>query len=254
MRVILTNIMKGGQNMTTNQINYWTLQESKRANQARERETNRANLANEEIKREQNRIAESYNVGFLSNQRSTIDETSRANQAKEKELNRHQLVTEAQTDTSNAIQRQKLGIDQQNADTNRFNSRISAWNAATNANSLLETNRANLASEQIRQQTLEEQSRHNIQLESIDRLNSLLGHTDKSTTNDINSRNADTSEFNAQTNRKEQEETRRSNLVREYLDSLRLQHNINIDTANTMQNYLRGLRPSRITVKKGGTK
>lgn len=69
--------MKGG-SMTANQINYWKLQEEKRANAARELETHRANLATER-------------------------ENKRSNRAREYETNRANLAQEALKKESNVI-------------------------------------------------------------------------------------------------------------------------------------------------------
>lgn len=62
--------------MTGNQIAYWNLQESKRANQAKEQETLRSNLAKEQLGSE------------------TLSETKRSNIAKETETNRSNLINE----------------------------------------------------------------------------------------------------------------------------------------------------------------
>lgn len=62
--------------MTQNQIAYWNLQETKRSNAAREQETNRSNLMQEQLK-----------LGSL-------EETQRSNRAKETETNRANLVNE----------------------------------------------------------------------------------------------------------------------------------------------------------------
>ena len=62
--------------MTANQINYWNLQETKRANQARETEAQRHNVKTEE-----------YSAGNLL-------ETVRHNQAGEQETARHNVQTE----------------------------------------------------------------------------------------------------------------------------------------------------------------
>lgn len=82
--------------MTANQIAYWSLDETKRANLAREAETNRANLARETETHRANVASEGIDISKLA-------ETSRHNKASESidlgqlgETKRHNKVAESQ--------------------------------------------------------------------------------------------------------------------------------------------------------------
>lgn len=78
--------------MTYNQIAYWTLQENKRANRAREEEAKRSNQAQEAEAIRSNQAREwETNRSNLAKE----SETRRANRAYERETNRHNQVAEA---------------------------------------------------------------------------------------------------------------------------------------------------------------
>lgn len=86
--------------MTKNQIDYQNYVETRRTNLARETETSRANLTNEELKRRE------------------LSENSRHNLSVEGEAKRHNLTTEAETNRSNTaneyLKRQQNAIQSQN--------------------------------------------------------------------------------------------------------------------------------------------
>lgn len=231
--------------MTSNQIAYWTLEETKRANLAKERENNRTNLANEEIKRQSNQITQSLGYGNLA-------ETRRANQAKETELNRHQVRTENQKDVDQAIESAKTAILQQNADTNSYNALINAKNAATNAGMLAETQRTNYANEQIKQQNVEELARHNKKDEDIRRFVNATGYATSANQANASLANASANQQNADTRVAEYQETRRKNLVDQYLRSLSLQHEIENDEAKLKQGYVQNMKPN-VGLRIGGS-
>lgn len=82
--------------MTKNQIEYWNLQENKRANLARELETNRANRAREGID-------SSYYQGQLQLRSQELGETRRSNLSREAELYRSNVAREMETHRSNVV-------------------------------------------------------------------------------------------------------------------------------------------------------
>lgn len=123
--------------MTANQINYWNLQETRRANRARETETQRHNVKSEE-----------YNTGNLL-------ETSRHNMATENESVRHNrqsenvaFITASEVARHNkateAIDSSKVQVQQGQLDeTVRHNREQDSWLGYTNL-----TNRMNAEANQ----------------------------------------------------------------------------------------------------------
>lgn len=131
--------------MTRNQIDYWSLQETKRHNSstegesqrhnvATEQETNRHNVVGERETERSNRAREGIDLGKLN-------ESVRHNQATEKETNRHNVATE--------------GID---------------------LGKLQETSRHNRSTESLGYANLGETSRHNQASEAIGMSNVNLGY------------------------------------------------------------------------------
>lgn len=183
--------------MTTNQIQYWNLQEQKRHNLATESQTDRnltenerSHRANESLVLMQNLESARHNLaGELETNRHNVayeQETQRHNVAVEDfnnrsliEVNRHNIATEG---IENA--RVSLGYAQL-AETTRHNK--ASENIAIQQN--VETHRSNVANEQIRSQSNQvsfqnlsenirhnmvqenEVNRHNLVNESIDRSN-----------------------------------------------------------------------------------
>lgn len=86
--------------MTRNQIAYWELQESKRANLAKEAELNRSNLAKEEETKRSNLAKETEKVRSNRAEETLrhtgLVETARANKAKETETHRSNVAREEQ--------------------------------------------------------------------------------------------------------------------------------------------------------------
>lgn len=112
--------------MTQNQINYQSLLENTRANKAREGETNRANLAQEELKRRELIEANRHNlVSEGETHRSNVareSEANRSNLAKELETNRHNLATENISAVQAVTGQQQVGLGySQLAETSRAN-------------------------------------------------------------------------------------------------------------------------------------
>lgn len=137
-------------NMTSNQIRYWELQESKRANREREQETRRSNRVNE-------RLTRAYQEGTLDLRAKELAETTRAHQATEainlasqQELARHNVVYEKETARHNLATESLTGVQLDIAKAN-----------------LSETVRSHKASEAISRANLSELRRHNVAQEGI---------------------------------------------------------------------------------------
>lgn len=183
--------------MTTNQIQYWSLQEQKRHNLATERQTDRnlaenerSHMANESLVLMQNLETARHNLaGEL--------EMNRHNVAYENETQRHNLANEDYNNrllieqTRHNVESEKIGFANvslgyaQLAESTRHNK--ASENIATQQN--IETRRSNIANEQIRSQANQvsfqslsenirhnmaqenETNRHNLVNESIDRSN-----------------------------------------------------------------------------------
>lgn len=86
---------------TVNAINYLKLQEDRRSNLAREAETNRSNLANEQLGRDTLRETGRHNVETESLGRDQLAETNRANVAREIETKRANLAKERENERHN---------------------------------------------------------------------------------------------------------------------------------------------------------
>lgn len=185
----ITNLT-GGDKITRNQIEYYKLLETRRANQAQERLT-------------QIRDFNANRLGL-----ATLDETSRSHRASEAistEANRLQSIdvqtrqlSQQETARSN-LAREQL-TREQNIEARRSNLAREALTAQANA----ETYRSNRASERIRseqnlltKQANEEARRSNLSRESIQRQQTQI------------------SAYQAETGRLSLAETQRSNLVRE---------------------------------------
>lgn len=195
--------------MTTNLINYWNLQEQKRANLAREKELNRHQLADEEIRRNANQINLALGQGNLS-------ELTRANKVKETETQRSNKASEAIREYQNTIAGKKLGIESMQARASLQSSQAALTNAATQQANLQELMRSNLANERIKADTLSETSRHNVRSEDLTNFKQI---------SDRNVENAKLSESKRHAQVTEGE-TRRKNLVDQYLRSLELRNEV----------------------------
>lgn len=114
--------------MTHNQINYWNLQESKRHNVVTETETNRHNVATENI-----------DLGRLQ-------ETTRHNLATEGETNRHNVRTEGQTDVNLGLQQGTLSEVQRH---NLASEQLGYGNLNLGYGQLTEQQRHNVSTESI---------------------------------------------------------------------------------------------------------
>lgn len=133
----------GGDCMTNNQIAYWQLLETQRANRTREQETNRSNVAQEGLRRQE--IAETGRHNYATEQLSLQDLTEKA---------RSNRANESIKAQSNAIESGKLSEThrtnvaneslkaQANFIANR-NATANLQNAATNSRGQQETARNN---------------------------------------------------------------------------------------------------------------
>lgn len=155
-----SNIQKGGL-MTSNQIAYWNLQESKRHNVMSENETQRHNVVTENETGRHNWVTEQISISNLNesvrHNKATEYETNRHNVATEQlgsrtqtEVERHNRVTEAQGDRDLNIREGTL------AESVRHNK----VNEAYNLSNLQETTRHNVSTEK-------ENVRHNTSTESL---------------------------------------------------------------------------------------
>lgn len=136
--------------MTSNQLRYWELQESKRVNRAKERETRRANKASE-------RLTQHYQQGTLDLRAQELYESARSHQVGEsinlasmQENARHNLAYEHE------LQRHNTATEQ-----------LSSKQLDISAASLAETIRSHKAGESISWGNLSEMQRHNQAQESI---------------------------------------------------------------------------------------
>lgn len=215
--------------MTTNQIAYWTLKETNRANRAKEAENRRHNEVDEEIRRTTN-----ANTLYLGNRNA--DEQYRNNTVVSLENQRSHMANEQIAALNAKTQQQHLAIDAQNADTNARNAATNAMNAATNAGQLVELNRSNLVNEQIKQQQYEELVRNDKAKEDISRFGAVTGYS-------LGSKDSSTRRFSQEEAVRHdvttENETKRKNLIDQQLEAAGLMHRINNDTARTQNEFLK---------------
>lgn len=136
--------------MTSNQIRYWELQEMKRANRAKERETRRANRAGERLTRD-------YQQGTLDLRAQELAETIRRNLAGES-IN---LETLAENKRHNVVYENEI------ARHNKATEGLTSKQLNIEQGKLAETIRSHKASESISLQNLAETRRHNVAQEGI---------------------------------------------------------------------------------------
>lgn len=216
--------------MTSNQIAYWTLEETKRANLAKEKELNRHQVADEKIRDKTNRITE--NLGQLN-----YSESVRSHTTDESERNRANLAKEALTAESNAINYGNLQSRIYEAGSGRIQAQAAASNAATRAGELVESNRTNLANENLKQQQIDELSRHNFREENLTQFRDIRS---TSTANTNATTNRGQLEEQSLHNRLTEAETKRNNLTNQYLESLRQQFNIENESSKRRIEILNG--------------
>lgn len=120
------------------------LQESKRHNYVTETELNRANLAKEgEESRRTALTAANLQESIRANKAResqnylVINETNRANLAREREANRSNLAQEAIAAHNASINERNAAANIMNANTNAANADTNAYNATVNANKML---------------------------------------------------------------------------------------------------------------------
>lgn len=139
--------------MTSNQIRYWELQETKRANRAKERETKRANRVNEALTRE-------YQQGTLDLRGQELAETIRRNLAGES----------ISLQTLGENQRHNLAYEQESARHNMATENLTAKQLNIEQGKLAEMIRSHRATESIAWGNLSETRRHNQTQERISNL------------------------------------------------------------------------------------
>lgn len=247
--------------MTRNQIYYWQNVETKRSNQAREAETHRNNAA---IEAETNR----HNLAMELLTKNQYDELARHNLATETEQNRTNVANEQIKTVANDIGYGNLAVKQYEAKTGRLNVAVNQQNADTNAFLASETQRHNIASEDINllnlaqtrdleQQRIDntyrsigEQRRHNMEQESIDK--ERVANQAKEIANE-NARIIEQSRSNLA----REQETQRHNQALEFgqnyknlTGGTRDLMNIGNDSLNALSNVLRSVNP--LSLIKGG--
>ncbi len=169
--------------MTSNAVQYWRNVETKRNNIANLAEMTRHNLETERLTGQANENTKFSNVEnqrhnlaterFAQSQLSAnIGETRRHNIAQERETTRHNILSES-NDSVKALASMRsadaANVSAQsnriNAATNRMNYAVNLQNAASNqknATSNLMNAYSNQTATQIKQQTANEQARHNL--------------------------------------------------------------------------------------------
>lgn len=234
--------------MTTNQISFWTLKETERANRARESENRRTNLANETIKSRSNDINFALGTRNADISEGQLREATRANLEKERENRQSHRTSEGLQHAANLLTARKISVDLMNADTNRMNAFTNAQNAATNAGMLAETNRTNLASEQLKSDALEETKRSNIANENIKRFSNATNAAQGF--QDVTTRSMSQAE-QARHNVAVELETKRNNLYDQALEAARLQNDITNNSARTVNEFLNTSNNALRTMKGG---
>ena len=162
--------------MTRNQLEYRAQNEAKRANLTREQETQRANMAGEEIQRTKG--LRDYMVSL-----SNLREAERSNRAREAENLRSNLAREAETHRYNVeylgeskrhslatenIARMNVALGySQLAEQSRHNVQQEVELKRSNIAKEAETHRANLRGEELLEARQAESKRHNVAEESL---------------------------------------------------------------------------------------
>lgn len=227
--------------MTQNQIAYHNLKETQRSNLEKERETRQHNRAQEEIGREGNRLTEKRDNQTYMYNMGNLEESTRSHKVAEAENERSHRANENLTSFSNATARMHLSIDQQNADSNTRNASTNAWNAAINEFAAKEKKRDNLINESIAARNLQETERSHKENENIQRFANVTNYATKA------QGNVNTANYNDAVNQhyvRQDAEQKRKDLVDEYIDSLRLQHDVENDTAKLQQGYIVNMKPN----------
>lgn len=147
--------------MTTNQINYWSLQERRRSALVTEAETERHNRAVEEVSRGELEEKSRSNLEQERIRWGELAETTRHNSQVESESHRHNVAQER-------YNAQSLG------ETVRHNT----MTERQAANELAEHSRHNLADEQIRTSQVTETNRHNVATEDETRRHNIVNEVE----------------------------------------------------------------------------
>lgn len=236
------NIQKGG-SMTKNQIDYWNLVETERANKARENENYRSNRAKEELQRQQNSNTLAIGMGNLG-------ELNRSNLARELENNRSNMTREQIAQYEAALKALELPVKQQQADASMMQARVALGNLA-------EVQRSNRANEAIKWSNLDEVIRDNTvnqeERERSNRRNEEIQNfkvvSDRGQSYDRNTIATAQQTESARHNQAMENETKRNNLINQQLEAAGLMQKIQHETAqdqnalmNTMMQPMRFLK------------
>lgn len=168
--------------MTKNQLEFWSLQETKRNNervwrenarhnQAAERETNRSNLAREDQQRRELVETNRSNLERESQNRRSLAEQRRHSLAVEIESQRSNLATEANNrfanNTNLILGLGKLANERTNLSIQRQNAATQAASVYNQGRSTSETIRSNMAKESLTRNQQMEQMRSNLAQEKL---------------------------------------------------------------------------------------
>nr|AVX53478.1 putative ORF1 [Marmot picobirnavirus] len=213
--------------MTSNQIAYHSLQETKKHNRQ-----------DEEIRREANRITESLGVRNAAvNERNAytnegkLQEDARSHRANESlgYLNYARQASEIPAkylSAYGAFLSAHAGLNQSEA---------ALQNAATNAGMLYETHRTNLVNEGIKQQQQDEYERNNIRQFNLNNLKAVTDYAVSKTGANTRQQELDESIRHSKV---VENETKRNNLYNQMLEATRQQETINRDKYNALSNFL----------------
>lgn len=236
--------------MTQNQINFWNLKETERANRAREKEATRANKAKEGLSAREIATKETQNQINLSLGQGNLAETNRANIARELEQNRSNLSNEQIKRYESAIKLLDAMTNQQNADTNATNAATRQGELALGYNTLAENKRHSMINEAISSRDLQERTRSNKAQEDLKRFQQATSAATSITSGNL--RDLEISEqqrHNLQT----ELETKRNNLVDQQIELQKLMQQINRDKWNTQSGLISNMTPNiSLRVGNGG--
>lgn len=231
--------------MTSNQINYLMLQETKRHNVTTETETGRHNVVTEDVMEKQyqeqvrhNKATEEIDLFKASVQQQTLDETKRANLVREDQLQqqidetvRHNFGTEnlqlrsiVETERNNQVMN-AIGM---------LNAQAAQTNASANLYSAYELNRHNEAQELIGMKTQQEVMRHNKETEALQLESQNITRFQSIT-------NAGIGSTNAGTNILQQSEQGRHNLAQEGFNTKSLWVNTSVEMLRMANNTINTL-------------
>lgn len=234
--------------MTQNQIAYWNLRETERADRAKEQENTRTNKANEKIKSDANAI--NLSIGSTANA-----ETMRANLARELENNRSNLANEEIKRIQNAIKLIDTALKSREIDIKQGElglgyanlselTRSHLANEGLTQQQITETNRSNLAKEYETHRTNlakeKEQNRSNVSNENIARFGAATGYGSAITNYSLqDARNKETVRHDLAT----EAETKRNNITNSIINGANVLSNLRRNKARSNKDALNTALP-----------